>query len=44
MVIIGALGWERPQKIVLNGPDGKTDWKATAPAREIAAARMMDRG
>jgi hypothetical protein len=30
------------QKIVVTA-DGKTDWKATALAREIAAARMMGR-
>jgi hypothetical protein len=31
------------QKIIVNRDDGKTDWKATAQAREIAAARMMGR-
>jgi hypothetical protein len=30
-------------KIVVNRDDGKTDWKATAQAREIAAARIMGR-
>jgi len=30
------------QKIVVTA-DGKSDWKATALAREIAAARMMGR-
>jgi hypothetical protein len=34
---------EEVQKIVVNGPDGKTDWKATAQARERAASRMMGR-
>jgi hypothetical protein len=32
---------EEIQKIVVNGADGKVNWKATAQAREIAAARMM---
>ena len=27
------------QKIIVNGTDGKIDWKATAQAREVAAAR-----
>jgi hypothetical protein len=31
------------QKIVVNRDNGKTDWKATAQAREIAAARLMGR-
>jgi len=30
---------EQIQQIVVNGPDGKTDWKATAQARELAASR-----
>jgi hypothetical protein len=34
---------EEIQKIVVNGADGKVNWKATAQAREIAAARMMGR-
>ena len=34
---------EEVQKIMVNGADGKIDWKATAQAREIAAARMMGR-
>jgi hypothetical protein len=34
---------EEVQKITLNDASGKIDWKATAQAREIAAARMMRR-
>jgi len=34
---------EEVQKITLNDASGKIDWKATAQAREIAAARMMGR-
>jgi hypothetical protein len=34
---------EEVQKIMMNGADGKIDWKATAQAREFAAARMMGR-
>ena len=34
---------EEVQKIMVNGADGKIDWKATAQAREIAAARTMGR-
>jgi hypothetical protein len=34
---------EEVQKIMVNDTDGKIDWKATAQAREIAAARMMKR-
>jgi hypothetical protein len=30
---------EEIQKIVVNGADGKIDWKATAQARELAASR-----
>jgi hypothetical protein len=33
---------EEVQKIIVDA-DGKIDWKATAQAREIAAARMMGR-
>ena len=29
------------QKIVVNGADGKIDWKATAMAREVAARKAM---
>jgi hypothetical protein len=35
---------EEVQKIMVNGADGKIDWKTTAQARERAAARMMGRG
>jgi hypothetical protein len=35
---------EEVQKITLNDASGKIDWKATAQARERAAARMMGRG
>ena len=34
---------EEVQKIMVNGADSKIDWKATAQAREIAAARTMGR-
>jgi hypothetical protein len=34
---------EEVQKIMVNGADGKIDWRLTAQAREIAAARMMGR-
>jgi hypothetical protein len=34
---------EEVQKTTLNDASGKIDWKATAQAREIAAARMMGR-
>ena len=35
---------EEVQKIAVNSANGKIDWKATAQARERAAARMMGRG
>jgi hypothetical protein len=35
---------EEVQKIMVNGADGRIDWKATAQARERTAARMMGRG
>ena len=35
---------EEVQKIMVNGADGKIDWRLTAQARERAAARMMGRG